>query len=70
MVSRVTWHGPWAAAASLLGTAAGAEGAAVERPAVPPQPPLHVQGEGRPLQGDTAETEGHIETRLTPFYTI
>lgn len=48
-----TWHGPRAATASLFGSSAGAEGAAVERPAVTPQLPLHLQSEGGTLQDGT-----------------
>lgn len=45
-----TWHGSWAATASIFGSSTGAEGAAVKHPVVAPELPLHVQIKWRTLE--------------------
>lgn len=47
---RPTWHGSWAATASLFGPSAGAEAAAVKCSTVAPRLPGHGQRKRRPLR--------------------
>lgn len=54
-----SWHGSCTATASLFGSSAGAEGAAVKRPAVTPELPLHAQNKRRALDMLSFDTNPH-----------
>lgn len=62
-----TWHGPWAATASLFSASAGAEGAAVKSPVVLPELPLHIQNKWRTLQESIVSSSFRNKPKLNPF---